>query len=496
MTAVVPRIALLVVSGLLAAFAGCGGGAQLGSGAAEVVPAGVPVFVSVDTDFDGDQWTQVEELVRRFPAGGKALDALIADLETQEGIDFEEDLKPALGPETAFVVLELDSADQEPPFVALTQPRDPAKLREVLETSSDPIVSEEFEGWTIFSSTQENLDRFKDAAAGADKLADSDAWSRAMDGLPDDGLASAFFDAETLRDALESDPDAQEQLELFFPGGELPAIGAVLRAESEGARLEGRIAFEERPEGLWSPAYEAQLPEEVPDGVLFYASFNDLEQVFSRFRDTLAGSNPEFERQLGQAEGFLGVSLEEDLGPLFAGEGALYARSGGLIPEFTLLLEVEDEQAAVATVDEIVEVVGGFEPRVGEPRDVEIAGVQAREVPLADVPFSLFYAGFDGRLVVTTSREGIADLREEGDRFSDSEAFSQAKELAGMPDETVGFLYVDLQEIVPLVVGLVGVSGEEVPPEVDANLEPLRQLIVYGSEEENVLRFAAFLGIE
>jgi Protein of unknown function (DUF3352) len=491
----VRRIALLAVSVLLATLAGCGGTAQPGSGAAEVVPAGVPVFVSVDTDFDGEQWTQVEELIRRFPAGAEALDDFLANLATAEDLDFEQDLKPALGPETAFVIAEFDSADNEPPFVVLTQPRDPAKLQEVLEKSSDPTVSEEFEGWTLVSQTQDSIDRFKELAAGGDKLADSDAWSRAMDGLPEDALASAFFDAEALRGALEADPEAQEQLELFFPGGELPAVGVVLRAEENGARVEGRVAFEERPEGLWSPAYAAQLPEEVPDGVLFYVSFNDLEQQFSQFRDALAGSNPEFDRQLAQAEAFLGVSIEEDVAPLFSGEGALYARRGGLIPELTLLLEVEDEQKAVETLDDIVAAVGGFEPQIGEPRDVEIAGVQAREVPLGDAPFSLYYAGFDGRLVVTMSREGIADLREEGDRFSDSETFSEAKDLAGMPDETVGFLYADLQEIIPYILGIAGLSGGDVPPEIEANLEPLQQLIVYGSEEENVLRFAAFLGI-
>jgi Protein of unknown function (DUF3352) len=491
----VRRIALLAVAVLLASLAGCGGSAQPGAGAALVVPAGVPVFVSVDTDFDGDQWSQVEELVRRFPAGGKALDDLIADFEAQEGLSFEEDLKPALGPETAFVVLEFDPADGQPPFVVLTQPRDPAKLQEVLEKAKDPGVSEQFEGWTLLAETQESLDRFKEAAAGGDKLADSDSWSRAMDGLPEDGVGSAFFDAEALRGALESDPQAQEQLELFFPGGKLPAVGAVLRAEGDGARLEGKVAFEERPEGLWSPGYAAQLPEEVPDGVLFYASFNDLEQQFSQLRDVLAGSNPEFDRQLAQAEAFLGVSLEEDVAPLFAGEGALYARRGGLIPEFTLLLEVEDEQQAVETVDDIVAAVGGFEPRVGEPRETEIAGVPAKEIAFGDAPFSLLYAAFDGRFVLTTSREGIADLREEGDRFADSEAFASAKELAGMPDETVGFLYADLQEIIPYILGVAGLSEGTVPEEVEANLEPLEQLIVYGSEEDNSLRFAAFLGI-
>lgn len=493
MTAV-RRLALLAV--VLAALAGCGGDAQPGSGAAEVVPGGVPVFVSVDTDFDGDQWSRVEELIRRFPGGGKALDKFIAELGTQEGLDFEQDVKPALGPETALVVLELDPKAAQPPVVALTQPSDPQKLQALLEKAKDPLVSENYEGWTIFSDSQENLDRFRELNGGG-KLADSDAWSRAMDGLPEDTLASAFVDAEALRGALESDPAAQGQLELFFPGDELPAIGAVLRAEGDGAHVEGRLAFQERPEGLWSSAYEAQLPGEVPDGVLFYASFNDLERQFSRFRDALAGSNPEFERQLAQAEAFLGVSLEEDVAPLFSGEGALYVRRGGLIPEFTLLLEVEDEARAVETVDDIVSAVGTFLPTgTGAPRDVEVAGVQARELPLGDAPISLYYAGFDGRLVVTTSREGISDLREDGDRFADSEAFSQAKELAGMPDETVGFLYADLQEIIPYVLGIAGLSGGKVPPDVEANLEPLQQLIVYGSEEDSSLRFAAFLGIE
>lgn len=485
------RVLPVLLIGLVLALAGCGGAAgDVGGEAAGVVPADVALYVSGNTDFESEEWQAAEELVAKFPSGERALAELLAELEADEGVSFEEDVKPALGPEVAVVVLDPDA--EAPAVVGLTQPRDRAKFDELLAMGDTPSVSVEVEGWTVFSDTQASIDRFNDAR-GDGSLADAEAFQEAMDGL-EDGLVRAYVNGAAFEHVDPGVP--QERLEGFLPGGRFPSVGAVARAEDEGARLDGNAVFagDVEESGLATSSYEAELPDEVPADVLFYLSFNDLESQISAFRDSLSLVDPDLERQLGQAEGFLGVSLEEDLAPLFAEEGALYVRGGGLIPEVTLVTEVEDEGRAVATLDDVVASVGRFAPLPLEPETTEVAGVEVRQVPI-QAPVSLYYGAFDGKLVVTSAREGIADLRGEGERFADSDSFEEARERSGLPDETAGWGYVSLADVLPLLLGFAGL-GAEVPEEVRANTEPLRSLVFYSTVEEERVRFSVFLGVE
>ena len=478
------------------AAAGCGGGTGAGAGgdAAAVVPAGTAIYVSGDTDFEGEQWQAAADLVDRFPDGRRALDELLAKLESEEGIDFEQDVKPALGPEVAFALLNLPT-EGDPAVVVLTQPADEQKLQALLEKGEDPTVSEQVEGWTVISDQQGSIDLFKDMRDDG-VLADTDGFHDAMDGL-DASLVSFYMSGEALNEAARSDPSFDEsQVEGLVPGGKFPSIGAVVRAEENGARIQGQALFADDVEGsaFASPSFDASLPDEIPSGVLAYVGVNDLEKPLSAFRDTLAQADPTFESQLGQLEGTIGVSLEEDLGPLFAGESAVYVRRGGLIPEVTLVTRVDDEQQAVATLDDLVEGIRPFVP-VGDVRRVDIEGVEAREVPI-EGPVSIFYAAFDGKLVVSSARSGVADLQGAQEHFSDQESFQDAKEAAGMPDETTGFFYVDLEETISLILGYVGAAAADVPPEVQANTEPLKSLVAWGTADGRRASFDLFVGVE
>lgn len=487
---------LAVLLALVLVAAGCGGGTEAGAGgdAAAIVPPDVALYVSGNTDFESSQWQALESLFAKFPDGDRAIAQLKSEFESKEGLDLEQDVKPALGPEVAFVLLEIPTGGEDPPFVAMTQPEDEQKLQTLLEKGDKPAVSEQVDGWTLVSDRQESIDRFKEMQ-GDTALADADRFTSAFDGLEGDSLVSFYVNGEALQQAGQSDPSLDSaQLDAVF-GGELEAIGAIARAEDGGARIEGQAVFAEDVEGtaFGATSFEASLPEEVPGGVLAYIGFNDLEQQISTFRDALAEADPAFESQLGQAEAALGVSIEEDIAPLFAGEGALYARGGGLIPEITLVTKVEDEQQALATLDDLVAGLGAFAP-IAEPMEVEIEGVQAREVPIQP-PFSLFYATVDGKLVVTSARSGISDLLGGGDRLADDDGFKAARDNAGMPGETTGFVYVDLQDVIPLLLGFAGAAAE-VPPEVRANTEPLRSLVAWGSADGRTARFDLFVGIE
>jgi hypothetical protein len=476
---------------------GCGSGSDVG-GAADVVPADVFVYGSVDTDFDGEGWAAVEEFAARFPGGDNLLQKLADDVSSsEEGIDFEADVKPALGDEVAFVLLDAPAEDPlaegtEEPFVVLLQPEDDAAFQRLLETEDEPPVTDEVDGWTVVAQNQETLDSFSERLDGP-RLDSSEDFERAMEGLGGGALATVFVNGTKLSEAYRAESSEKPPIDALLPGGELPSFGLAFDVESDSARVDGRAVFaEENP--FATESYDAGLPERVPADVLAYLSFNDVESAFSRFRDAAAESDPETERQLGQAEAFLGLSLEEDVLPLLSGEGALYVRQGAIIPEVTLVTEIDDEDAAMATLDQIVEFAGGFEPRLRSPKTIEIDGVEARELPVAP-PVSLYYAAFDGLLVVTSSREGIAGLRQEGDRLADSEAFDDALDAAGVPGETQGFGYVDLQRAVPLFFGFAE-AGAAATDEARRYFEPLQSLVFYGDADDETASFTLFLGVE
>lgn len=490
-------IPVLLVAALLPVLAGCGSGSDVGA-AADVVPADVFVYASVDTDFDGDGWAALEEFAARFPEGDNLMQSLADEVNSgEEGIDFEADVKPALGDEVAFVVLDAPAEDPlaegtSESFVLLLQPEDDAAFQRLLEKSDEPPVTDEVDGWTVVAENQESLDSFVERLDGP-RLDGSEDFERAMEDLDDGALARIFVNGAKLSEAYEAESSTKPPVDALLPGGELPSFGMAFDVESDSARIDGRAVFAgENP--FATESYSADLPEEVPGDVLAYVSFNDLETAFSRFRDVAAETDPEAERQLGMAEGLLGVSLEEDVLPLLSGEGALYLRAGAPIPEVTLVTEIEDEENALETLDKIVEFAGGFEPRLRNPATVEIDGVEARELPI-DPPVSLYYAAFDGLLVLTTSQEGIVALRQDSDRLSDSEAFDDALDRAGVPDETQGFGYVDLQRAVPLFLGFAE-AGDAATDEARGYLEPLQSLVFYSDQDDETASFTFFVGVE
>lgn len=487
-------IAILICLGLVPAAAGCGAEGEAGLPAgAELVPADAAMFVAVDTDFESGQWENAGDLLDNFPDGDRLRGFIFNELSS-EGIDLEEDVKPALGPQVNIVWL--DPRDDQS-FVGLTQPSDAEKLQELLEKGDQEMFFRDVEGWTAFAEDEKYLDELVEGEAAGRLSADSQ-FADAMARVAEDALVRIYFNGPAAAPAFEEQGgfDAGALADLL-PGGEVPWISASLAAEDRGGRFEGAVGFADDPEGYVGPSYEAKLPEVAPAGALAYLSFKDLEGQFSKLRDVFARVEPEIERDIGRFENEIGVSLEEDIGPLLAGEGALYVREGAFIPEVTLLLEVDDEDRAVAVVDDLVSGLHDFVP-LGEPRTTEIEGVEARQVDIQP-PVSLYYAAFDGRLVVTTQRAGIAALREDGDRLSDDDLFQDALEDSDMPGETVGFTYVNLRELIPYVFGFLGAveeNGETVPDEVRRNIEPLEHLVVFGTREGNVLEFSGFLAID
>jgi hypothetical protein len=151
-----PLLAVLLT--LVPLVAGCGSSTVSGPAGASVAPASSQLFLTVDTSFASDQWDTARGLLEKFPDGDKGVDFLLEQL-SEEGIDFDRDLKPALGSETDIVGL--DILKDQGTFVGLTQPDDAEKLQELLSKSDEPVVTREIAGWTAFAESEAILDRFE-----------------------------------------------------------------------------------------------------------------------------------------------------------------------------------------------------------------------------------------------------------------------------------------------------------------------------------------------
>jgi len=479
-----PMRAPLVLLGaaLFLALAGCGGGGGSEGGsaatgtesAATIAPGSALAFISINADLDSDEWKEADALTDQFPGREQLLRMITSEL-SQEDLDYAEDIDPAFGPEVAIVVL--GTGDDE--AVVLTQPDDDEKLNALLEKADEPTVTEDIDGWTAIAGTQARLDAFKQARE-AGTLAASKTFTDAVGELPDSALVKVYASGAEVTEALEDAGVGADSLGT----GKLISVAAALEAVEDGFKLGGVVKGEG---GEGGESFEPKLLERIPSGALAVMSFNNLAQAFDQAESTQMLR--EFLPQIQQA---LGVSLDQ-LAAFFSGESTVYVRQGSPIPEITMLTEVDDEQQALATLDTLATraagLVGG-----GQPGSAEVDGVPTKFLQVQGVRIT--YAVFDGLAVVTSVPTAIRDLRSDDAKLGDDDAFQRAKEASGLGDSTSGFFYGNLAESIPLIQGFAGLAGEDIPPDVNANLAPLDTILFHASKDGDDYRFTGFLGLK
>ena len=467
--------------------AGCGGSSKKSgsasgtSGAASLVPADATAYVAVNTDLASGQWKTLNSLLGKFPSKDQLLAKFRAQLQKQ-GVDWVKDVKPALGPELDIAAITDATGKNQP--VAFTQPKDEGKLNALLQKGSAPHpVHEKVGDWTVIAQKQSAIDAVKQASDGK-SLQDDSAFADAMGKLPSETVAKFYVSGSRLTQSLGQT--------LGAAGAALPSasklayVTGALVAKSDGVQLQGTAKVNGKAPG--SGTYKSQLVGEVPAGAFLFLSVHGADSGISQLR-----SNPALSQQLPQVEQALGVTLDQ-LAALFKNELAIYVRQGTPIPEITIVSKVDSTQQAMATVNKLATRAGAFAGG-SAPKSVSVGGVTAKELTIAG-RFSLFYAAFDGKLVITSAQTGISGLRDSGPRLKDDPVFKDAISAAGMPDATSGFFYVNLKDSIPLLESLVQLSGQTVPSTVGGNLTPLHAFLAYGNSKGSETTFTAFLQVK
>ena len=429
------RYRLLSIVAVLA-LAGCGGESATGESGASVAPADALGFIEIQADLESGQWEQVQELLDRFPDRPQLIERLNEELREHD-FEYERDVEPALG--DTVVLVWANGADSDD-VVLLTQPDDDDKFEALVgkmrEEFGDDFATGEVDGWRAASERAENIDAIRD---GGGSLADVDAFEAARAQAPEERLAFAFMRAEF-----------GEGLGSFGTAVKADWASGSIEARDDGAAVTIALRGEDLPAG---GAYDSARVDEAPGDALAFLSFDGASL---RSQSSM----------LAPLAAMLGVRIDELLEGL-DGEAALWVRPGVPIPEVTLVVETDDPDDARAALETLLR---------GVPVEVKLGVV-------------------DGRLVVTTGPSPEAALEARDETLGESEDFREAVEAAGMPDETSGFLYVNVADALPLL-GLAGLAGADVPEELLANLRPIRSVVAWSETDDGTSTQTVFVEIQ
>jgi Protein of unknown function (DUF3352) len=482
LAAAAPLAALALLAG------GCGGSSSNGSASgsaagATVIPASAVAYVSVNSDLGSDQWKKVDALSKKFPGRAKAIANFEQELAKQN-LDFQKDVKPALGPEID--VAWLDFADGGKNVVAVTQPKDDAKLLVLVakQNKSDPknkLYIEKVGDWSAVAQSQAVLDRLKSAQNGS-KLADDSSFKDAVADLPDEALVKVYVNGASIRQAVQQGlaPSVRQSGLL---GAAIPNLGwlsASASAASNGVGFQAGV----KSSDMQAKSYKSELVDRLPAGALVDLSFNNLA---SNLRRVLGQTG--LKAQAAQLEQALGIS-ESDLVKLLSNEGALAVYPGARgerYPSVELLLKVTDQ----AKARKLLARLSALAPMAGVTvKPVRIGGVGAHEL-VVNGAVSVDYGVFGSILAVSNSRSALAGLSRGGTKLSSDPVFGDARSAAKAQGSTIGFAYVNLQGVFKEVFEYIDASAE-----TRANLAPLRSFFAYGTRKGDVTHVNGLLEIK
>jgi hypothetical protein len=440
----------------------------------------VPLYVAIDTDLGSSQWQTVNELANKFPDKQKAIDSIKQQL-TKNGLDWEEDLKPALGPELDVVMLDFAHPDET---VALMQPRDLGAFEGAVRkgNAADPsskLVYEQFHGWTVISDKQAAIDAFTQASDSAKRtLSENKTFSSAM-AKAGDGIVRAYVNGPQVMAAARKygGPEAEPYLKKL---GTLDWLQMTVHAKSDG------IAWDETVHGTPGKAFknvdlngsDGSLEKLVPKDALLYLAFHGSKGMLDGL-----GDNP-----ILQQFGAKGLDAAfRQVGTILEGENALYVRAAGTkdVPEITFIASPRSGVDGAAVLDCILNC---YAKELGaRPHRTTIAGVPARVIGAG--PVAVRYANVKGKLIVTDLPSGIVFAKSGGKSLTNSQEYKDAT--SGVPASPQVVLYVDIHSTIPALRRL-----GQIPPDVERNLKPLRSAVEYAVSRSHEFQISFFLRIK
>jgi hypothetical protein len=222
-----PIVLLLALAGVL--LTGCAGAKTGETGqvpeSASLAPQTPLAYATVTTDEGSDQRQKTASLLERIPGLRDGLAGSVASGLREQGIDWDVDVRPALGPELVVVA----TADKQP--LVLVQPEDESKLEALLDKSDTTYVRGTVDDWQAVAQSQSALDAYR-AALRSGTLEGVERFTDGFEALPADSLARVWVDTGRLSKELGQVVDTKSEIDLG-----LDWLAAALTAKDDGMLL-------------------------------------------------------------------------------------------------------------------------------------------------------------------------------------------------------------------------------------------------------------------
>lgn len=452
----------------LALVTGCAGAKSTSSSipeSASLAPATALAYATATTDEGSDQWKKAASLLERIPGARDGLSGPVEAFGEPAG-DWSTDVAPALGPEVVLVV----TAGKEP--IVLVQPDDEAKLDALVAKSDTTYVRATVDGWQALAQSQAALDGYR-AALDKGSLESVDAFTQGFEALPSEALARVWVDTARLsKDLGQLVEQASSEVDLG-----LDWLAAAVSAEDDGVLL----SLGMRMPGGGDTRYEPKLFERVPADAVAAMSFGGTQEILDRVQ-----GNVDLDKVSGTIEGLTGVSLK-GLVDALSGEGALYVRPGAeKVPEVTLILRPPDAAKTWDTLDRLGRKLAEQAKTTVTVRTE--GGIEVRRITTDHVTVSYARVS-DDTIIATTGADGIRTFLADGPKLIDSDAYERAAKAVDMGEKTRGFVYVDVDGLLPLTEQM----GAPVPPDATDAISAVDSFILQASGAGDVTTVSGFV---
>jgi hypothetical protein len=461
------KFRLVAVAALAVLAAGCGGGGGGSTSSADaLVPADAVAFVTIDTDASSKQVSSALAILKKFPIEPRAERQLRASI-AQDGVSAGA-LTSSAGSEVDLAAVIVNGKTDA---VGFAQPSDEKAFDAQLDKSSTRHTTTK--GWTVFSDKQATLDAITKRSGGS--LADDAPYQAATKTVPAAGDAIARFYASSagLQTALGA-----ATANLGPTAGSLKSLTAAKWIAGSLTSYDGAFKLEVHAKSTSTTltASGSSLADKIPAGSIVALAFQ--------------GGSATIPATTAQQLSAIGQQLGVDLPSLIAalnGPVIAYVRPGIPLPEVTIASRPQNPQAAA-------KAVGGLLARFAQGAKAVPTQVDGGTLNKLDLgPVSLYYGVSDGQLVVTDSANALAELKGSVGRLSGDAVFKDAKDGAGMSDNTPAFVYLDIKDALPALSGITQLANQSLPPEVENNLRPLKSLLIFGSRDGDLQSFVAYV---
>jgi hypothetical protein len=445
------------------------------TGSAKLIPGDALVWVSLSTDPDRGPVQDAGRRAQGFPGFESARDALLAQLSAAgRRIDFDKEIRPWLGDEAALallqpqgdtasslVVVEVKDEDKALAFVARAGSRATRSVwRGVRILAFGSAASAFVDGHLVIGrvdAVQLAIDRAKGIGT---TLAEDATYQRAIDGAPDQRIVSAYASRDGVRRLLAPQGGLLGVAGVLLDNVALQGAAVALTPEDPGARLWVHQALDRTARtGKRLEPFDPTLAELAPSRAIAYLGIKGLERAG---RPLLAlagfaggGLDDVLRRAGADLEKQSGVDLNRDLLSLFDGETAVSITPALPAPILTIQARTSDEDRTRSALSrlqapliELLTPSGTDEGQIPTFDSRDIGGGQKAFVVDVQPGVQLAYAVFDGRLVISTSVDGIRAVRDPKQGLADEDRYQAV--LGDRPDQATSVTFLDLSQLLTL----------------------------------------------